>query len=198
MTWLVSATAVLFTIACSKADEHRPTPGATESTTRGADHIVVFGRHKPTKPTDPVPVRFDRFKVTTAAFSPDTIEGGHVTIELDVSSLRTDSSERDEDLKSPAYIDVAKFSTALIEVSNVKKKAGATYAAEATVSLRGLAKTYPVEFELLERDRDRIRVRGRHTFSRLDFRVGSDPSSDPKQQVDTELTIEMLLTIART
>ena len=75
------------------------------------DRIVVLGRHRPAKPTDPVSVRFDKFRVVKATFDPKKIEGGTATIELDLASLRTGSGERDEDLESPTYIDVAKFAT---------------------------------------------------------------------------------------
>jgi polyisoprenoid-binding protein YceI len=168
---------------------HVPTPAAAD------DHIVVLAKHTPSKPTDPVTVRFDRFKVVHASFDPKTIEGGRATIELDLASLRTGSSERDDDLKSPTYIDVGKFATATIEIANVKKKADKTFTADATVQLRGTTKSYPVTFDVIQQNDDSIQIKGEHTFSRLDFSVGTDPAKDSQQQVDTELTIQMVLTL---
>jgi polyisoprenoid-binding protein YceI len=103
-----------------------------------------------------VSVWFDKFRVAKASFDPQTIEGGTATIELDLASLRSGSSERDDDLKSPTYIDVGK-----------------------------------------EQNDDSIRIKGEHTFSRLDFSVGTDPATDPQQQVDAELTIQIVVTIKR-
>ena len=65
------------------------------------------------------------------------------------------------------------------------------------MKLRGVTKTYPVTFDVVEQRDDGIRIRGEHTFSRLDFAVGTDRAQDPHQQVDTKLTIEMLLTIKK-
>jgi polyisoprenoid-binding protein YceI len=162
------------------------------------DHIVVLAHHKPAKPTDPVTVRFDTFRVTKASFDPKTIEGGTATIEIDLASLHSGSGERDDDLKSANFIDVGKFATVTIDVANVKRKAGQTFTADATVALRGATKTYPVTFDVIEQADDHIRIKGEQAFSRLDFSVGTDPASDPRQQVDTGLSIEMVLTLAKT
>lgn len=40
--------------------------------------------------------------------------------------------------------------------------------------------------------------KGERTFSRLDFSIGSDPAKDSQQQVDTELTIQMVVTLKKT
>ncbi len=162
------------------------------------DHVVVMAKHKPAKPTDPVTVRFEKFKVVKATFDPKKIEGGKAEIELDLSSLKTDSSKRDDHLKSPAYIDVSKFATATIDIGNVKHKADKTYSADATVKFHGVTKKYPVTFDVIEQKDDSIRIKGEQEFSRLDFKVGTDPAKDAQQQVDTPLTIQMVLTLKKT
>lgn len=173
------------------------------------DHVVVMAHHKPAKPTDPVTVRFEKFKVTKATFDPKKIEGGKATIELDLSSIKTDSSKRDDHLKSPAYLDIAKFATATIDVANVKKlrapadKSGKmnddkTFSADATVKFHGVTKKYPVTFTVLEQKDDSIRIKAEQDFSRLDFKIGTDPAKDNQQQVDTPLTIQVVLTLKKT
>jgi len=152
----------------------------------------------PPKPTDPVQVRFETFRVVKASFDPKQIEGGTATIELDLASIKSGSGERDDDLKSPTYIDVGTFATATIEIANVKRRVAKTFTADATVKLRGVTKKYPVTFDVLEQRDDSIRIKGEHSFSRLDFAVGSDPAKDPQQQVDPELTIQMVLTLKHT
>jgi len=147
--------------------------GSANVATDNVDHIVVLGRHRPAKPTDPVSVRFDKFRVVKASFDPKKIEGGTATIELDLASLRTGSGERDDDLKSE------------------------TFTADATVKLRGITKKYPVTFDVIEQKPDSIRIKGEHTFSRLDFTIGTDPAKDTQQQVDTELTIQMVVTLVK-
>jgi polyisoprenoid-binding protein YceI len=158
----------------------------------------VLAHHKNPKPTDPVRINFERFKVVAANFDPQNIEGGKATLEIDLSSFHTNSDERDEHLKSPAYLDVAKLATVTISIDNVKQKAGATYTADATVAAHGMTKSYPVTFDVVERKSDSITIKGQQTFSRLDFGIGTDPSQNPEESVGTDVTIEMQLTLSKT
>ena len=172
----------------------RPPPAAA------GDRVDVLARHRPNAgqadlDSDPVVVHFDKFAVTKASFDPKNLEGGTATIELDLASIKSGSQERDDDLKSPEFLDVAKFATAVIEVANVKKQADARYTADATVKLRGTTKTYPVTFEVLSTTADTVRIKGEHAFSRLDFSIGVDPAKDPTERVDTALTIQFVLTL---
>lgn len=180
----------------SGASASSPAP-ATDTDAQG-DHITVLAHHKDPKPTDPVRITFQTFRVVKADFDPQKIEGGTATIEIDLSSFRTDSDERDEHLKSPAYLDVGKLATATIKIDNVKQKTADTYTAEATVTAHGVTKKLPVAFDVVERKTDKIRIKGTQTFARLDFGIGSDPASNPDEQVGTDVTIEMSLTIAKT
>jgi polyisoprenoid-binding protein YceI len=162
-----------------------------------ADHVNVLAHHKNPKPTDPVRINFEKFKVVKAHFDPKKIEGGTATIDLDLSSFHTPSDERDNHLKSEAYLDVSKFATATIDIANVKHKAGATYTGDAKVTAHGVTKTYPVTFDVIDTKDDSIRIKGQHTFTRLDFGVGTDPAKNGDEQVGTDLTIEMVLTLKR-
>jgi polyisoprenoid-binding protein YceI len=206
------AAALLFAPACKKQEDKQPQPTATTAGSSAAgsataanrapddnaDRITVLAHHRDPKPSDPVRINFEKFKVVKADFDPKKIEGGKATIELDLSSFRTDSDERDEHLKSPTYLDVGKLATATITIDNVKQKAGTTYAADATVAARGITKTYPITFDVLDTQNDRIKVKGEHTFTRLDFGIGTDPAQNPEEQVGTDLTIQMVLTLAKT
>jgi polyisoprenoid-binding protein YceI len=162
-----------------------------------ADSIVVFAKHADPKPTDPVPVRFEKFKVTKATFDPKKIEGGKATIEIDATSLKTDSDKRDAHLKTPDFIDTSKFATITVDIDKVKKKADKTYTAEATVKFRDITKKYPVTFDVVDQKADSIRIKGEASFSRLDFKVGND-SKDPKvAKVQPELVIKLQLTFKK-
>jgi polyisoprenoid-binding protein YceI len=197
--------------ACKKQEDKppQPAPTATGSSTPAApapsavpddstDHITVLAHHQKPKPTDPVRINFEKFRVVKASFDPAKIEGGTATIELDLASFRTGSDERDEHLKSPAYLDVGKLATATITIDHVKQKAGTTYTADATVAAHGMTKTYPVTFDVLDAKDDHVRIKGEHTFSRLDFGIGTDPAANPEESVGTDLTIQLALTLAKT
>jgi len=163
-----------------------------------ADSIVVLAKHVEVKDTDPVQVRFERFKVVKADFDPKKVEGGKATIEIDTTSLKSGSDKRDGHLQTPDYLDTAKFATVTINVDKVKKKADKTYAAEATVKFRDVTKKYPVTFDVVDQKDDSIRIKSEVAFSRLDFKVGKD-SKDPKvAPVQPELVMQLQLTLKKT
>ena len=162
------------------------------------DSIVVLAKHSPGKPTDPVQVRFEKFKVTKATFDPKKIEGGKATIEIDATSLKTGEDKRDAHLNTPDFLDTAKFAKITVDIDKVKKKADKTFTAEATVKAHGVTKKYPVTFDVIDQQADSIRIKGESTFSRLDFKVGKDPKEPKAAPVDTELTIQLQLTLKKT
>lgn len=159
-----------------------------------ADFIKVYASHAQPKPTDPVEIRFEKFKVTKASFDPKKIEGGKATIEVDAASIKSDSEKRDGHLKSPDYMDTGKFTNFTIDVDKVKKKDDKNFSAEATVKWRGLESKYPVTFEVLEATDDSIRVKGSHKFKRKDFKVGGDPD----KSVGDEVEIKVQMTLKKT
>jgi len=162
----------------------------------------VLARHLPAAgkedlDSDPVVVRFDHVSVTHASFDPANLEGGTATIEIDTTSVRTDSPKRDAHLQTPDFIDAAKFATITIDIDNVKKKQDNTYTADATVKFRDVTKKYPVTFDVVETKDDSIRIKGEQQFSRLDFNVGKD-SPDPKEApVAKDLVFKIQLTLKK-
>ena len=162
------------------------------------DSIVVLAKHAEAKPTDPVHVQFTSFKVTQATFDPKKIEGGKATIEIDATSLKTDSEKRDKHLNTTDFLDTSKFPKITVDIDKVKKKAGKTFTAEATVRFRDITKKYPVTFDVVDQTADSIRIKSETKFSRLDFKVGKD-SKDPKEAVvQNDLVIQMALTLKKT
>jgi polyisoprenoid-binding protein YceI len=171
--------------------------GSATTPAADADHITVFATHKDKKPDDPVQVKFTKYAITKATFDPAKIEGGTATIEIDTTSLSSGKAGRDEHLQKADYLDVPKFAKIIIDVSNVKKKDGKTYSADAKVQAVGTTKTYPVTFEVVESKDNWIKVKGEHTFARTDFKIGKDPK-DAKESVAGEVTIKMQLTLKKT
>ena len=182
----------------ARTPEPKPAPPAAD-----ADRVEVLARHLPAAgqadlDSDPVVVHFDKFAVTKASFDPKNLEGGTATIELDLTSIKTGSAERDKDLKSPDFFDAARFATIAIDVANVKKQADTKYTADATVTCHGVTKTYSVTFDVLATTADSVRLKGEQAFSRLDFSVGIDPAKDPTERIATALTIQWVLTLRKT
>ena len=163
-----------------------------------ADSIVVLAKHTPGKPTDPVQVRFEKFKVTKATFDPKKIEGGKATIEIDATSLKSGDDKRDAHLNTPDFLDTAKFAKITVDIDKVKKKADKTFTAEATVKAHDVTKKYPVTFDVVDTTADSIKIKGEASFSRLDFKIGKDPKEPKAAPVETGLTIQLQLTLKKT
>lgn len=181
--------------ASAKTPAPNPAPPASD-----LDRIEVLARHRAVAgqedlDSDPVVVHFDKFAVTKSRFDPKNLENGTATIELDVTSIKTGSEERDSDLKSPEFFDAGSFSTITIDVANVKKQTDSKYTADATVACHGVTKTYSVTFEVVSATADAVHIKGEHAFSRLDFSIGVDPAKDPSERVDTALIIQWVLTL---
>lgn len=169
--------------------------GSAATADANADFISVYATHAQPKPDDPVVVKFQKFTVTKAAFDPKNLEGGTATVEIDLASLSSGSVKRDGHLKTPDYIDVSKFTTATVDLANVKKKDDKNFTADAKVKLRGVEKTYPIAFEVLETTADSVKIAGTHKFARADFKVGDEK---PDQPVGAELEIKLRLTLKKT
>ena len=170
---------------------------AAAAATLPAEYVLVEGWHKEPNPKDPVVVHFEKFTVTKATFDPAKIEGGKATIEVDLTSLKTDSPKRDGHLKTADYLDTAKFASLVIDIDNVKKKEGSTYTADAKIKLRGVDKKYPVTFEVVEAKDDWIKVKGEHKFARTDFKVGR--ALDVKDEgVAQDLVVKIQMTLKKT
>src|SRR5215510_8037976 len=161
------------------------------------DSIVVLAKHTEAKPDDPVRVQFTSFKVVKATFDPKKVEGGKATIEIDATSLKTDKEKRDAHLNTPDFLDTKKFPKITVDIDKVKKKADKTFTAEATVKFRDVTKKYPVTFDVVDQTADSIRIKGETTFSRLDFKVGKDSKNPKEAPVQSELVIQMALTLKK-
>jgi len=160
-----------------------------------ADYVRVVAKHKPAKPTDPVMVTLKGFQVVKATFDPAKVEGGTADLELDLASLDSGIEKRNNHLKSPDFLDVAKFAKASIHVDNVKKTGDNAYSADATVDIHGVQKKYPVAFSVVETLPDGIRIKGEHTFTRHDFKIG--PPESPEEGVANDLTVQLQLTLKK-
>ncbi len=200
---------VTFTAACqsdarsdppksapAKSPTAKSEPAKTETPATAADYIRVVATHAEPSDDDPVVVEIPKFRVIAADFDPQKIEGGTATLELDLSSIRSGKDKRDKHLRSDDYLDVAKFGTATVKIGNVKAAGAKAYTADATVNAHGIEKTLPVRFEVLETLADGIRVKGSHTFGRLDFGIGHPPG--PDDTVAEQITLELELTLRRT
>jgi polyisoprenoid-binding protein YceI len=162
----------------------------------GADYIKLWATHEPTTETDPVEITVQGFKVLSAQFDPANLENGTAELELDLTTIKSNDPKRDGHLATPDYLDTGKFGKATVKISEVKKVDDDTFSAKADVSFRDQTKSFPIQFDVVEKMADGVRVKGQHEFSRLDFGVGKEPDGK-NERVAKNVKIEMQLTLKK-
>jgi polyisoprenoid-binding protein YceI len=184
---------VVAAAACGSKSSDPSAAPQKASADPASDYIHVLGHHNPGKSTDPVVIDIPKFQVVKASFDPKKIEGGTAELTLDLSSLTSGSQKRDKHLSSPDYLDVAKFATVTIDISNVTKSNDKTYTADADIQIHGMEKKLPVTFDVIDTLADGIRVHAKQAWRRSDFAIGSpegpDESTADAQEIELQLTL---------
>jgi polyisoprenoid-binding protein YceI len=208
LTLCVSLLALALGAGCAKKDEPAPAPPpAPEPTAAPApapepepepepagNTVTLLATHAEPKPDDPVKVSVAGIEIAEVAYAdPDNLEGATATLVLDLGTLASGSEKRDNHLKSPDYLAVAEHPKATIAISDVKRKAGDTYTAKATVQAHGMTVEREVEFNVIDKSDEGIKIEGSHKFPRTAFGIGK-AEGDP---VATELEIQLALMLPK-
>jgi polyisoprenoid-binding protein YceI len=88
--------------------------------------------------------RFDKVAGTITA-SQD-LAACSVDVTIDVSSINTQISERDEDLRSPVYFDVKRFPTMTYHGRGIRRVAGGSWIMDGSLTMHGVTKEVPLTF----------------------------------------------------
>ena len=113
---------------------------------------------------------------TTLEFDPDAPQDGKLDVMIPLSGANTESSERDQTLKSAAFFNVARFAQARYTAEGFRKVGDNEYAADGTLSLRGVSK--PVTLSFTWEPGAKPVLDGRARVKRLDFGVGDGDWAD--------------------
>jgi polyisoprenoid-binding protein YceI len=85
-------------------------------------------------------------KVTgTITVTKDPAECG-VDINIDVASLTTQNTERDEDVRGPAYFNVSQFPTMTYHGRGIRHASGNNWTMDGSLTLHGVTKVVPLTF----------------------------------------------------
>ncbi len=82
----------------------------------------------------------------TFNFDPESGKLGNNKFDVDVTSIDTGNSKRDDHLKSPDFFDAAKYPTITLTNSKIKKTGNAKYEWTADMNMHGVTK--PVTFDV--------------------------------------------------
>ncbi len=119
--------------------------------------------------------RFGGFD-TRLSFDPARPEAARLEVDIELAGTSTGNADRDSTLVGGDFFNVAKFARARYVAEGVRALGGDRYAADGTLSLRGVSR--PVTLEFTWHAGNPALLSGRATVRRLEFGVGGGDWSD--------------------
>jgi polyisoprenoid-binding protein YceI len=112
---------------------------------------------------------FHKF-IAAIDFAPDALPNAHFDVQIDMNSLDSMDKDRDGTMRGGDIFDVAHFPTAHYVTRSFSKTA-AGYAAIGALTLRGVTKDVPIDFQFAATSSG-AKLTGTAKLKRLDFGVG--------------------------
>jgi polyisoprenoid-binding protein YceI len=112
---------------------------------------------------------FRRFSADVE-FAPDALASSRFDVQIDLKSVDSMDKDRDTTIRGPDIFDVAHWPTAHYVTRSFSKTA-AGYAAVGALTLRGVTKDVPIDFQFTQ-GATGAKVEGSAKLKRLDFGVG--------------------------
>lgn len=123
--------------------------------------------------------KFEKFTGTVSLGPDGKPEGGSVTVEIDMDSVKTDQEKLDGHLKAPDFFDVAKFPKAKFTSSEVKAGGdkGASHTITGELDLHGVKKTisFPATITVAA---DAVTATTEFAINRKDFGIAYEGKKD--------------------
>jgi polyisoprenoid-binding protein YceI len=105
-------------------------------------------------------------------FMPADLGASTIEALVDVNTLNTDNSGRDEHLRSEDFFDVARYPKISLKSVNFKHKSGSNYTGTFILTMKGRSKQIEIPFAFLDKE-SAVEFKGTFKINRLDFGVGS-------------------------
>lgn len=113
---------------------------------------------------------------TRLSFDPAQLADARLDVTIPLANAKSGNADRDSTLQSADFFDVAKYAQARYTASKFRSLGGNQYAADGTLSLRGVSK--PVTLNFTWTPGAKPVLSGKATVKRLDFGVGSGDWTD--------------------
>ena len=135
------------------------------------------------------------FKKFTAAvqFAPDNLASAGIDVTIDLNSVDSGDKDRDGTIRGPDIFDIAHNPTAHYVTRSITKTATG-FAAQGSLTLRGVTKDVPIEFQFQPAGAG-AKLVGTAKLKRLDFGVGQgDWKSTEWVKDDVKINFSLALT----
>lgn len=110
-------------------------------------------------------------------FSPDDLPNSKISVSVDLASVNSADSERDNTLRSDSFFNVASHPRATFRSTRITHRGGKAYRAAGTLSLHGQQRPATLSFTL-DIQGDKATVAGSAPLSRTAFGVGTGEWAD--------------------
>jgi polyisoprenoid-binding protein YceI len=133
---------------------------------------------------------FERF-VSDIRFDPQDLAGSHFDVRIDLASVNSRDSERDDTIRGPDLFAVKQFPTGHYVADKFSARGGNKYAATGKLTLRDVTRDVPIEFTF-EKNASGAWLKGEATLQRLEFGVGQGEWKDT-ETVGNEVKVRFAL-----
>lgn len=136
--------------------------------------ITFVGTHAPPKEKDPRTGTFEKFS-GTAELDAANKQIKSLSVEIDMTSLKTDIEKLTNHLKNPDFLDVEQYPTAKFESTKIEHGPGGAHTVTGNLTLHGVTKeiTFPAK---VETPYIVMIFTAEFEIDRMDFGVGDSPA----------------------
>jgi polyisoprenoid-binding protein YceI len=110
---------------------------------------------------------------------------------VDVNTINTDNSDRDDHLKSDVFFYAAHYPKITVRSVSLKHKSGNNYTGQFNLTIKDKVKTIEIPFSCVQKG-NTMAFKGSFKINRLDFGVGESSmilSNDVTVNIDAELEV---------
>lgn len=142
---------------------------------------------------------FKKYEVKVTTKTPDDFADAVVEVTIDVNSISSDNTDRDNHLKTADFFDVAKFPTITFKSKSFKKGEGKKYVVVGDLTMHGVTKPATLDVTMIGTGVNPYSKKAMAGFKfttvlkRTDFTLGSVPAA----VVGEEITISGSMELAR-
>jgi polyisoprenoid-binding protein YceI len=134
--------------------------------------------------------KFDKFNADIR-FEPQDLPSARFDVTVDIASVNSQDSERDDTLRGADLFAVKQYPTAHYVADKFTSKGGGKYAATGKLTLRNVTRDVPLEFTF-EKQASGAWLKGATSLKRLDFGVGQGEWKDT-ETVGNEVKVRFAL-----
>ena len=132
---------------------------------------------------------FHKWRIVEALVDEANPSASRIVLEIDLKSIDTGNTKRDNHLRDPDFFDVEKYPTASVVIANVRYEGGDVFDADVALDLHGKKKTMPIRFRI--EDREERKITAVFTLNRMDFEVGSPYSMINPLSIEEEIPMKV-------